>query len=201
MPSVCTTSNSTSVAAAEEKPAEVTLLPANPEAVAERRRALSEAGPRGARLVAYLDCGSQRQSAAADPVKITWIPGQVYQFRSEAPGVGPTQSSVFFDAAQVVFDLDGLDRAKHYLAGLTWWDYDDGGRTQSVVAGSPDGRLVRLAVSAIRLPNYTSDAQPPDERRFHLPVVFARDGRMRLSVEQVTGANVVISELWIWQLD
>ncbi len=83
----------------------------------------------------------------------------------------------------------------------SWWAYDNGSRTQSVVVGSPDGRLVRLAVSAIRLPNFKDSKQLPAERRFQLPVVFSQDGKLRLVVQRVDGGNTVISELWVGQLD
>ena len=53
---------------------------------------------------------------------------------------------------------------------------------------------------AIRLPNYRDAGQLPAERRFALPATFAQDGRMQLTIACVTGANAVISELWIWEM-
>jgi len=188
-----------SIARAADDPADVTVLAAEADALAARQTSLADAAPEGTKLVAYLDCGTQRESSTSEEVKITWVSGKPYRFQSEAAGVPATQPTIFFDESEVVFRLDGVDRARRYTVGFTWWDYDDGGRTQSVLVGSPDGRLVRLAVSAIRLPNYESDGQLPAERRFQLPAVFARNGQMRLTVQRVTGANVVISELWIWR--
>lgn len=185
--------------AAEDKP-EVKLIPDDPKAVAARVKSLTESAPKGAKLVAYLNCGTQRESIAGKDVKIAWKSGEPYLFRSEAKGVPATQPTIFFDANRVTFELAGLDRSRRYMVGLTWWDYDAGGRTQMVAVGSPDGRLVRMAVAAIGLPNYTATGQLPAERRFSLPVTFARDGRMSLVVQRVTGANAVISELWVWQL-
>ena len=186
--------------AAEDKP-EVKLLPDDPKAVAARVKSLSESAPKDAKLVAYLNCGTQRRSTVGKDVAITWKSGEPYIFRSEAKDVPPTQSTIFFDANRVTFELAGLDRNRRYMAGLTWWDYDAGSRTQMVAVGSPDGRLVRMAVPAIGLPNYTDAGQLPGERRFNLPVTFAREGRMSLIVQRVTGANAVISELWVWQLE
>ena len=182
-------------------PESAQLFTVDAKAIAAREKALAETAPDGAKLVAYLDCGTQRESTTSEEVRITWAGGKCYEFKSEAEGVSPTQSTVFYDDAQVVFELSGVDRGRRYMAGLSWWDYDNGGRSQSVLVGSPDGRAVRLAVPAIRLPNYTDDGQLLAERRFLLPVTFARDGKMRLTVQGVTGANTVISELWIWQLD
>lgn len=181
--------------------AEVAVLPAHAEAIAAREKALADKAPQGAKLAAYLDCGAQRESAGPGPVKLKCVSGKPYDFKSEAPEALPTQGTVFFDTEQVVFEIGGLDRSRRYLAGITWWDYDDGSRTQSVIAGSPDGRLVRLGVAAIRLPDYKQSKQLPAERRFQLPVVFAQEGKLRLVVQRVDGANAVIGELWVWQLD
>jgi len=189
------------IASAADDPAELKLVPVDPQTIAAREKSLAESGPDGARLVAYLDCGAQRRSTTSDEVTIEWVRGKPYKFPSEAAGVLPTQPTIFFDEAEVGFKISGVDRTGRYLLGLTWWDYDDSGRTQSVLVGSPDGQFVRLAVTAIRLPNYTSDEQPPAERRFRLPSTFAQDGQVELTVRLVTGANAVVSELWIWQLD
>ena len=189
-----------SAPAAEEKPA-VKLLPDDEKAVAARVKSLTESAPKGASLVAYLNCGTQRLSAVGEDVKIAWKSGEAYIFRSEAKNVPSTQPTIFFDANRVTFELAGLDRSRRYMVGLTWWDYDAGGRTQMVAVGSPDGRLVRMAVPAIGLPNYTVAGQLPAQRQFNLPVTFAREGRMSLVVQRVTGANAVISELWVWQLE
>jgi hypothetical protein len=196
----CTAVGFGSIAAAAEEAPEAKLIPIDREVIAAREKALADAAPEGAKLVAYLDCGSQRESTTGDAVKIALVQGKPYQFPSEAAGVPPTQPTVFFHEEQIVFKLSGIERGKRYLLGLTWWDYDDGSRTESVLIGSPDARLVRLAITAIRLPNYTTDGQPPAEKRFPLPVTFAREGEMRLIVLGVTGANAVVSELWIWEL-
>jgi hypothetical protein len=188
---------------ADDKPQEKPksqLLPDDPKAVAARVKALSESAPQGGKLAAYLNCGTQRQSAAGKDVTISWKSGQPYLFRSEAKDVPATQPTIFFDANRVAFELAGLDRARRYMVGLTWWDYDAGGRTQMVTVGSPDERTVRIGVPAIGLPNYTESGQLPGQRQFHLPVTFAREGRMSLVVQKVTGANTVISELWVWQI-
>ncbi|MFC1597297.1 hypothetical protein ACFL5Q_05080 [Planctomycetota bacterium] len=193
---------SSSVLTAAEDPAELKLIPVDPKVIEAREKSLAKAkaAPEGAELVAYLDCGTQRQSVTTDRVKIALTQGKPYLFRSEAKDVGPTEPTIFFHESQVVFKITGLDRTGRYLAEVSWWDYDDGSRTQSVVVGSADSRLVRLAVPAIRLPNYETDAQMPARRRFSLPATFARGGEMQLTVGCVTGANAVISELWIWQM-
>jgi hypothetical protein len=178
----------------------VSVVPGNRQAITAREKTLAEKSPKGAKLVAYLDCGTQRESATAGPVKIVCLSAKPHQFLSEAPGVPATQPTVFFDVEQVVFEIRGLNPAQRYLAGMTWWDYDNSNRTQSVLVTSPDERLVRIAVPAIRLPDYKDSRLLPAERRFQLPVTFSQDGKLRVAVQRVDGANAVISELWIWQL-
>ena len=85
-----------------------------------------------------------------------------------------TQASVAFDTARVVFEISGLDPQRHYEVGLTWWDYDNGARTQMVTVGSPDHRQVQMAIPAIRLPNFRDAQQKPAEKQFSLPVRLAR---------------------------
>ncbi|MCX7670550.1 MAG: hypothetical protein N2439_10825 [Anaerolineae bacterium] len=178
----------------------VELVPGNPAAVAAREQAIAAKAPEGAKLAAYLDCGCQRESGGVGPVKIVCVSAKPYRFPVEGADVPPTQATVFFDAEQVVFEIRGLDGARNYLAGMTWWDYDNGQRTQCVLVSSPDQRLVRLAVPAIRLPDYKDSGLLPAERRFQLPVTFSQDGKLRLVVQRVDGANAVISELWVWQM-
>jgi len=188
------------LAAGAEGPQAVELVSENPAAIAARQQALAANAPKGATLATYLDCGCQRESAGAGPVKIVCLSAKPYRFPAEGVDVPATQATVFFDGEQVVFEIHGLDHKKDYLAGMTWWDFDNGNRTQSVLVGSPDQRLVRLAVPAIRLPDYKDSGMLPAERRFQLPVTFSQDGKLRLVVQRVEGANAVISELWVWQL-
>jgi len=189
------------VGAAAEDAQDLSVISIGREAIPVRTKALVEKAPKGARLIAYLDCGADRESSGAGPVKIVCTSGKPHHFPSEAPGVPATQATVFFDTGEVVFEIRGLESSRRYQLGLSWWDYDNSGRTQSIVVTSPDGRLVRLAVPAIRLPDYKDSRLLPAERRFQLPVTFAQDGKLRLVVQQVAGANAVISELWIYQLD
>jgi hypothetical protein len=186
--------------AAEEAP-QVPLAPVDEKAVAERVEALAKEAPKGAKLVAYLDCGSQVETAKDSPVGIKKLQGDAYQFRADEAKVPATQPTIFFHNERVIFELSGIDRAGRYLVGLTWWDFDASGRTQMVMAASHDKRNVRIAVPAIGLPNYTEAKKPPDQKQFTLPATFAQDGKMQLAIIQVAGANAVISELWLWQLE
>ena len=180
---------------------EVALIPVDSQVLVQRKKAVADAYRDKGKLVAFLDCGSQMESTEAGGVKLTWIPGSAYLFPATVEGIPATQASVAFDVSRVVVDICGLHTKQKYEIGLTWWDYDNGARTQMVTVGSVDGRNVHMAIPAIRLPNFKDDRQKPAEKRFRLPVNLARDGKMRLVVQQVTGANAVISELWVAQLD
>jgi hypothetical protein len=195
------------VAAAEETSATESkpkLLPASPEELAARQKQLAEAAPEGAKLLAYLDCGSQWESSAPGnaeaPVKIVCTDAKPHRFANEVEDVPATQARIFFSEGDIVFDVVGLDPRKQYRAGITWWDYDNGGRTQSILATSPSRRMVRFAVPCIRLPDYEASGRLPGERQFSLPATFMRDGKMQLIIQRLAGANTVISEVWIWEL-
>jgi hypothetical protein len=176
------------------------LVPVVQKAIAERVKTLTEEAPKGATLVAFLDCGSQAETAKDSPVGIKKVKGEPYRFPADGVEVLPTQPTVFFDADRVLFELNGIDRTGRYLVGLTWWDFDAGGRTQMVMVASHNKRNVRIAVPAIGLPDYMNSKKLPAQKQFTLPATFAKDGKMQLAVIQAAGPNAVISELWIWQL-
>jgi hypothetical protein len=186
-------------AARSQEAKEPALIPLDEKVVAQRIKDLEQACAETGKLVAYLDCGSQVKSTPTDGVVLTWIPGQTFLFPSKEEGIPATQVSVAYDTTRVVFEISGLDPQRRYEVGLTWWDYDNGARTQMVTVGSPDRRQVQMAIPAIRLPNFREAQQKPAEKHFSLPVRLASDGKMQLIVHQVTGPNVVISELWVVQ--
>lgn len=177
------------------------LIPVKAEALAERQKAIAAKAPKGAKLVAYLDCGSQRESQETPGVKIKSLGGKPYQFPEEAKSIAPAASTIFFDNSELQFDVSGLDARRRYVAVLSWWDFDNSGRTEAVLVGSPDGRRVQIAIPAIRLPNYKLSKQPPAERKFSLPAGFASNGTLRVTVQLHSGANCVAGEIWIWQVD
>lgn len=177
------------------------LIPIDQKVLADRIKSLADEAPEDAKLVAYLDCGSQLETSAESPVAIKKLKGDAYKFRADEVKVPATQPTIFFDSDRVVFDLSGIDRTGHYVVGLTWWDFDAGGRAQMVMVASHDKRKVRIAVPTIGLPDYTKSQKGPAQKQFRLPATFANDGKMQLAVIQAAGPNAVISELWIWQVE
>jgi hypothetical protein len=186
------------VAAAENR--QSPLAPVDDKAIAERVKSLAKETPEGAKLVAFLDCGVQVETAKNSTVAIKKLKGDAYKFQADEAKVPATQPTVFFDNERVVFELSGIDRTGHYLVGLTWWDFDAGGRVQTVMVASPGNRNVRIAVPTIGLPDFTKSKKLPAQKQFTLPATFAKDGKVQIAVIQAAGANAVISELWVWQL-
>jgi hypothetical protein len=180
-----------------QDPAEPKLIPVEDKVIQSRVEELKKACDETRQLVAYLDCGTQRESVPAEGVKITWVAGKPYRFASEAADVPETLSTVAFDESRVVFEISGLDPQKQYEAGVVWWDYDDGQRTQMVTVASPDRRQVQMAIPAARLPNFKNAKQKPESKKITLPVRMARDGKLQLLIQPVTGPNAVVSEIWV----
>jgi len=182
------------------KPAPPKLIGVAPRIVADRKKTIAARRPH-ARLVAYLNCGGQLKSTGTPTVEIAQQNGSAYQFPVADDHVPLTQATVVFDGERIVFRVTGLTATKHYTIGLTWWDFDDGGRTEMVVARSLDGKRVQLIVPAIRLPDYETDRQGPAEKVFTVPAHFAAKGGLEILVDKVTGVNAVVSEVWVWQTD
>lgn len=196
---VCLVTLASSPVTAADSP-QFPLLPFNEKAVGERIQSLAKEAPEGAKLVAFLDCGAQLETAKDSPVGIKKLKGDAYKFQADEAKVPATQPTIFFGVDRVVFELSGIDRTGGYLVGLTWWDFDASGRAQMVMVASQGNRNVRIAVPTIGLPDFTKSKKLPAQKQFTLPATFAKDGKMQIAVVHAAGANAVISELWIWQL-
>jgi hypothetical protein len=173
------------------------LLPVKDKVIQDRVAELKKAGDDTRQLVAYLDCGTQRESVPAEGVKVTLVSGKPYRFPSDVADVPETLTTVAFDETRMVFEISGLDPQKQYEVGVEWWDYDDGQRTQMVTVASPDRRQVQIAIPAARLPNFKHAQQKPEGKKIPLPMRMARDGKLQLLIQPVTGPNAVVSEVWV----
>ena len=168
---------------------------------AARIEALQESLPEGSELVAFLDCGRQESVGGEEEgdLKIEMLNGESYCYADglEVEGAFASQANVQYDARAVSAKITGLDSGKKYRIAFSWWDYDDGGRTQMVVAKSPDQRSVRMPVPAIRVPDYETSGQLPGVKEFAMPMTVVRDGEMLLTFQLITGANALVCEIWI----
>ena len=175
-----------------------TLGKADPVAVAARKAQLVASLPDGAKLAGYLDCGRQTRSAEDGPVKIELAGGRTFLYPAEGvKGVLPSQAAIAFDEREVRLKIHGLKADCRYGIGLTWWDFGGQGRTQSVLAASPDGKSQTLVVKPTVLPDYRTKKELPATVRFALPADLARSGAAVLIIRKDRGANAVLSELWV----
>lgn len=162
-----------------------------------RRRDLDGRLGGQAQLAAYLDCGMTTVDERGGRVQLRQLQGQPYVW-SDA-GVDPCFASVTFDYKEIVFDAQGLDPAKTYLLGWSWWDFDDNGRVESIVAVGADGqRHVLLEKQA--LPARHDSNRPPHERAIAIPKEMYSNGHVRILFTNDKGrSNAVVSELWLWE--
>lgn len=155
----------------------------------------------GEKLLAYLDCGGDTKLENTLKITVLGEP-KTYRFGEDAPvpGVPVSQQTIFYDKDNVGFLFEGLDRAKKYRLHLTWWDYDAGGRAQSLIVRSPDENQIRILRPGKSLPNFTKNAMLPETVSLPLPMAFVRDGKLRLDVKMDAGPNALISEIWITEM-
>src|SRR5262249_52762829 len=114
----------------------------------------------GARLVSYLDCGAREQSRQISGPVLSVVNGQPYTF----PGQPSEQrfSTIILEGSEIVIGDKGLDPAKRYALGFSWWDYDANGRIQSVIATGKDNEK-HVLFDKLPLPNFTRQHQSATE--------------------------------------
>lgn len=159
--------------------------------LARRRAALDGAWP-GARLAAYLDCGSVR----ADRGRVHLAVGEGSDYTWQTPDAEPQYSSVVFGNERLTFSAEGLDPRKQYVLGWSWWDFDHNGRVETVsLAGGPTLAEKRA------LPAWRDAGRPPAELAAPLPADSYKDGRLNIVVSNAAAVpNAVVSELWLWEV-
>lgn len=99
---------------------------------------------------------------------------------------------------QVSIKLEGIDPGKSYHLGMSWWDYGNGGRIQSVRATSIDGEVQKMLVKPTVLPGWTKDKKPAASFVVALPSEVNMDGSATLLVEKSKGPNAVVCEAWLY---
>jgi|GEM_PF-3205769 len=185
---------------------EIALQERDAKAIEARIEQLKKDAPEGATLVSYLDCGTELSSSFGT-AKITVLGGKTYTF-APAQDAGPLpegtsilQQTIFFAESNIDLKVSGVDRTKRYQVHLTWWDFDAGGRTQSVICKQSRGYMLSVPVAAQSLPNFAVSGDGPAEKSFRLPVHFAdAEGNIDLKIRKEFGPNAVVSELWIYEV-
>ena len=151
----------------------------------------------GAALAAYLDCGRQSASDSA-PAKLVVLTGRPYEFPSDvAP---PCYSSVLFDEKRVTLKASGLDPAKTYALGFSWWDQDNNGRQESVRIRPPGSSIEHTLVERQSLPAFIGRGQMPEQRAVLLPAAAYASGALEIAfANDASSPNAVASEVWLWE--
>ncbi|MHC5059410.1 MAG: HEAT repeat domain-containing protein [Planctomycetota bacterium] len=170
------------------------------------KKRLSRRAPAGFRLACYLDCGPDR---ADGPGRDKGRPG--LRLVTGAgwfwPGADAKDDvrfgTVAYDGGGVVIEASDLDPEREYRLGFSWWDYDQGGRVQSVsvtATGRSRGKRARELLGATPLPS-GKKGERPAERTLALPRELTAGGSVRVAFRGHGGPNVVVSEVWLCEGD
>ncbi|MCX6924954.1 MAG: hypothetical protein NT154_17330, partial [Verrucomicrobia bacterium] len=151
----------------------------------------------GVRLFSYLDCGTTKAPLAASGPRFFVRRGQSYAFGDSL--FDRCFASVLFDAKEVVLEVAGLNPAKHYAVGFSWWDYDGNGRVETVAVGGAGQSHVLFEKR--QLPAYAGKQQAPEERAAVIPADCYATGSFQLRFTNETNVpNAVVSEIWLWEM-
>jgi type 1 glutamine amidotransferase len=168
-----------------------------PEVGQKRRAELAGQLAAGEQLLAYLDCGVVAEAKDASGVSLRQLNGEGWIFAGADQVAAPPLGTVAFDGNELRFEISGLDSQKRYALGFTWWDYDGGGRAQSVVltGGTPARTQTILPVTP--LARYAGRKELPTAAKLPLPSEFVAGGKVRVMFRRGSGPNAVLSEVWI----
>lgn len=151
----------------------------------------------GEKLLVYADCGREWDKTAPSGEAISvegdayLFPGSRDVFESE-PAFGYVVSG---NPAR--FHVTGLHTEKKYKLSISWWDYDNGQRIQSVRLQSKDGSRSFPVLEATPLPAYFKKQELAKSYTFDVPAELVSAEGFDCLLELVRGPNAVISEAWL----
>jgi alpha-galactosidase len=148
-------------------------------------------------LVACIDCGGDNDylfDAATQPCGR--LSGEAYAW-SKGWNVCPVASTCGFGEKQVLYRFTRLAQAKSYTLGVLWWDYDAGGRVQSILVGSAGAGEWTPLVEHKKLPSFTDKGEMPERIELTIPGDMIRDGAVDVMIRRDQGPNAVVSEISI----
>lgn len=163
--------------------------------VKRRKQRIKELG----NVKAYINCGIEKSSGKSKMETITQRSGKGYSFcnPSTIKGVSSEGVEIAFSNDEIVFDIDKLQKDAKYKLSLTWWDYNNAGRKQSVWVSGIDGSNKKKILAATLLPAYKGKGQLPGQQIIDLPANLISKGKLRVTIKREAGANAVISEIWL----
>lgn len=175
-----------------------TLSPApyDQAVIDQRKKQLAASLAAGDKLIAFLDCGVEG-STQEGGVSLRQAGGQSWLFPNSVNAAHPTFGSIAYNGSRVEFDLAGLDPQKRYALGFSWWDFDNGGRAQSVQFSPGESGKRVDALPSTKLPAFNGRKEGPANGQLPLdPALYAK-GKMRVGFVKQSGPNAVVSELWL----
>ncbi|MHC4247530.1 MAG: ThuA domain-containing protein [Planctomycetota bacterium] len=167
------------------------------------RKRLARRAPAGFRLACYLDCGPDRADGGKGAPGLRLVTGAGWFWPGADAKDDVRFGTVAYDGGGVAIEASDLDPEREYRLGFSWWDYDQGGRVQSVSAeplGRSRGKRARELLGATPLPS-GKKGERPAERTLALPRELTAGGGVRVAFRGHGGPNVVVSEVWLWEGD
>ena len=170
------------------------LTPKDQEAIAAR---IAELGAEKGHVVAFLAGGLQSQSEGTGPVAIaqngdlSWT----WPNADKVPGIPITQQQTATGELCLNFTIEGLTPGRSYTLGMTWWDFDATGRSQSVFAA--DGTGWRKLLDEQKLPAWHQGGEKPATVEMQLPAEALSKGLIHIQVRRNGKGGSVVSEVWV----
>jgi hypothetical protein len=151
------------------------------------------------RKICYFSADHAGPTAASLGPTVAKIRGASYTFPNAEAVAGRRYAACIYDAAGPSFQFSGLDPRKAYRVGFSWWDFDNAGRVESVVAYG-NGRTVTV-VEKTTLPAFQGKNRMPVETAVFLPGETYAASSVRVEFRNESPApNAVVGEIWLEEL-
>ncbi len=170
----------------------------NPES--ERKESIQQSLGSHMNLVAYLDCGAAPVIPQVSQPTIKVLRGKSYAFPVDSKD--KPFGTVKFDPKEVILEIFGLHEGRSYRFGWSWWDYDNDGRVESVIAENPDGLSKVTLMDHRPLPAWREKKERPAQLSADIPANVISDGKVRIVVtNDAQVPNAVLSEAWLIEVN
>lgn len=159
---------------------------------------LAKRAPQGFHLACYLDCGADTSDGAKAGPSLRVGEAKAHFF-PESDRAAHFRFGTVWYGGEVPFAVTGLDANKAYQIGFSWWDFDGGGRVESVRLAPGKGGEFKEALKATKLPDFKNNQEVPAELSVAVPSNLYADGSLRIAFRIHSGPNAVVSEIWLWE--
>ena len=151
----------------------------------------------GEELLVYADCGREWDKTAPSGETIS-VEGDAYLFSGSRDVFESEYAFGYVVSGNPArLQIEGLRAGKKYKLFISWWDFDNGGRIQSVRLQSKDGSRSFPALEPTALPTYYERNELGKTYSFDIPWELVKAGSLDCLIELVRGPNAVISEVWL----